>query len=81
MLNKREKYALELAWHKAMDRLKAGYSPYLDETDLNEIFVVGGMPLLPTDKGESDEYNYNDEDPMDIINQPLEFVEPIDDDF
>ncbi len=38
--------ALELARFKMQVRVAKGYSPMLDDEDLNELFTVAGLPLL-----------------------------------
>ena len=45
--------ALELARYKMQVEVAQGRSPVLYDDDLNEIFVVAGLPLLT--KGELDE--------------------------
>ena len=38
--------ALELARFKMQVKVAQGYQPRLDDNDLNELFVVAGLPLL-----------------------------------
>ena len=38
--------ALELARHMMMVKVASGRHPYLDDEELNELFVVAGLPLL-----------------------------------
>ena len=45
--------ALELARFKMQVRVAQGYSPILNDEDLNELFTVAGLPLLTP--GELDE--------------------------
>lgn len=42
----RHKAALELARHMMMVKVARGCHPYLDDEELNELFVVAGLPLL-----------------------------------
>ena len=42
----RAEIALELARYKMQVSVAQGYSPTLGDNDLNEIFVVAGLPLL-----------------------------------
>lgn len=49
----RSTIALELARFKMQVRVAEGKSPILYDTDLNELFVVAGLPLLTP--GELDE--------------------------
>lgn len=53
MTNERAAIALELARHMMMVKVARGRNPYLDDDELNEIFVVAGLPLLGP--GELDE--------------------------
>ena len=45
--------ALDLARFKMQVRVAQGYSPILDDGDLNELFTVAGLPLL--EPGELDQ--------------------------
>lgn len=49
----RAQIALDLARYKMQVEVAQGRSPVLYDEDLNEIFVVAGLPLLT--KGELDE--------------------------
>ena len=49
----RSTIALELARFKMQMRVACGEAPSLNDTDLNELFVVAGLPLL--DPGELDD--------------------------
>lgn len=49
----RSTIALELARFKMQIRVAGGEAPILNDTDLNELFVVAGLPLLTP--GELDE--------------------------
>ena len=49
----RSAIALELARHMMMVKVASGRHPYLDDEELNELFVVAGLPLL--EPGELDE--------------------------
>ena len=49
----RSTIALELARFKMQVRVAKGYSAMLDDDDLNELFIVAGLPLL--DPGELDQ--------------------------
>lgn len=42
----RSAIALELARHMMMVKVASGRHPYLDDEELNELFVVAGLPLL-----------------------------------
>ena len=42
----RSAIALELARHMMMVKVASGRRPYLDDEELNELFVVAGLPLL-----------------------------------
>lgn len=42
----RSRIALELARHMMMVKVASGRHPYLDDEELNELFVVAGLPLL-----------------------------------
>ena len=42
----RSAIALELARHMMMVKVARGCHPYLDDDELNELFVVAGLPLL-----------------------------------
>lgn len=42
----RSNIALELARFKARLQMAKGRTPYLDENDLNELFIVAGLPVL-----------------------------------
>lgn len=42
----RSTIALELARHMMMVKVASGRHPYLDDEELNELFVVAGLPLL-----------------------------------
>ena len=53
LTNERAAIALELARFKLEMEVAAGHKPLLDDTDINEIFVVAGLPLLGP--GELDE--------------------------
>lgn len=53
--NNRTQAALELARFKMKKQMTAGRSPILDDEDLNEIFLVAGVPLLtPNELDEPD---------------------------
>lgn len=53
LTNERAAIALELARFKMEMEVAAGHRPLLDDSDINEIFVVAGLPLLGP--GELDE--------------------------
>ena len=42
----RSAIALELARHMMMVKVASGRHPYLDDEELDELFVVAGLPLL-----------------------------------
>ena len=42
----RHKAALELARYKMQVQAAKGHAPLLDDSDLNEIFIVANLPLL-----------------------------------
>ena len=42
----RAQIALELARYKVQKRVAEGFQPKLDDDDVNELFVVAGLPLL-----------------------------------
>lgn len=50
----RSTIALELARHKMQIRVAGGEAPTLNDTDLNELFVVAGLPLLEPGKIEKE---------------------------
>lgn len=42
----RSKVALDLARYKMQIKVAKGEAPSLDDNDVNELFVVAGLPLL-----------------------------------
>lgn len=53
----RSNIALELARFKARLQMAKGHTPYLDENDLNELFIVAGLPVLTPNELEVPDIN------------------------